>query len=797
MRPAESLWQDARTAVRVLRRSPGTTVLCVLSIALGIGLTTGIFSVGDAMFLRPLALERPREVYQVQSIGDDGRVFLYGWPDYEDMAQGGSSVAAVATFERRGAMLTRGDERTFLLAYAVSPNFFSLLGVKAALGRATFDPVAGRPAAILGYRVWQRQFGGNPQIVGKTVILRGQAFAVAGVMPREFTGMTSGVVNDVWVSAEAWFDVMGNREERQSRGGQLEMVARLKPGVSVDRAAAQLDAAIRGAGKHKPAPKGAAGTFLEASFAPGWKATLIGGGGLLLMLGLVLFVACANVAQLRLAQAEARKKELGIRLALGAGSLRVMRQLLVETGFVSLAGAGLGILLAQSVMEKTTEFLATRYAFVDLGLRLDYRVLTFAVAAAVASILVAGLAPSRHAVRLNLTEILKSEQGSTGARSTWQKKALIVGQVAVSVALFGMAVLFFESLRNATAVRPGIDPQKKLLVLTVVPGLETPHTRWCEEVCDRLSGLPGVRGATFARRLPLSDSGGGMTVRVEIPGQAPLGVALNNVAGNYFSVMGTRVLAGRGIDANDREKGPLVVVVSQHFSRQVFSGRNPLGEWISVEGKKRQIVGVSEDGPSNALHEKPQPFLYLPFAQMPSDDITLMVETAGEPGALAQAARIELKRFDPGAIVFSLTTLRQHMQQALTMDQMMAVISTGLGIFGFLLTAAGLFGVIQYAVNRRTREIGLRMSLGAQPAAIKKMVLAESLRMAAWGIPAGLLLLAATAWSVRSMVLGVTPLDPLTYVTSAAAAVFVALTAAWLPARRATQVDPMSALRSE
>lgn len=286
-------------------------------------------------------------------------------------------------------------------------------------------------------------------------------------------------------------------------------------------------------------------------------------------------------------------------------------------------------------------------------------------------------------------------------------------------------------------------------------------------------------------------------MRVAIPGLAPLGVGFNNVAGNYFSLMGTRVLAGRGIDTNDREGGPLVVVVSQQLARQVFAGRSAVGQWISVDGKMRQVVGIAEDGPSNAIHETPAPYLYLPFAQMTPDDITLIVETASDPTTLAQAARQDLKRFDPGSTVYSLNTLHRHMQQALAWDRMMATLTSGLGIFGFVLTAAGLFGVIQYAVNRRTREIGLRVSLGAEPAEIKKMVLAESLRMAAWGIPMGLLILGATAWSTRSMVMGVTPLNPLTYLMSAGAAVVVALSAAWFPARRATQVDPMTALRSE
>lgn len=797
MRQGESLWQDIRVAFRVYGRSPGATVLSIASIALGIGLTSGIFSVGDAMVLRPFPLERPGEILELSSRGDDGQEIGYGWPDYEDMMRAGQGVAEIVAYQRRGLMLAVADETEMLLATAVTPNYFSMLGVKAAVGRANLEPIEGRPAVVLGYRLWQRRFGGNPGIIGQSILLHQKAFVVTGVTPAAFTGLVRGVANDVWVSTDAWFEALGWRYERRRRSWQFEMIARLKPAVSPEGAAAQLDAVIRGPDKHKPAPRGVAGTTLTASFVPGWKANLIGGGGLLLALGLVLFVACANVAQLRLAQAEARRGELAIRMALGAGPWRVARQLLLETALIGAAGAGLGVLLAQRLMKSASEFIAAGRVYIDYGIRLDFRVLLFTLAAALLSVLLAGLAPARLGVRLNVSDVIKAEQGATGARRGWQRRMLIVGQVAVSVALFGLAVLFLESFRNAAAMRPGIDPGKRLLVMTAGPGSRVQMARWAEQLCGRMSGLPGVRGATFARRLPLSGSGGGARVRVEIPGQAPLGVPYNNVGGNYFSLMGTRVMAGRGIDVNDREGSPPVAVFSQQLARQVFPGHNPLGEWVSIEGKMRQVVGVAEDGPSNSLHEKPQPHLYLPYAQMPSGDLTLMVETAGEPAMLAQAARRELKQFDPGATIYSTTTLRSHMDQALSWDRMMAALASGLGAFGFLLTAAGLFGVIQYSINRRTREIGLRVALGAAPREIQRMVLTESLRMAAWGIPIGLVLLGGAAWYVRSIVLGVTLLGPLKYVASAAAAVAVTLAAAWLPARRATRVDPMTALRAE
>ncbi len=792
------MWQDLRLAARVLSRSRGTTLLCIISIGLGIGLTTGIFSLEDARLLRPFAFAKPDEVFWLASRGDDGNQIGYCWPDYQNILQSSGGLAELVAYERMGEIVGSGDDRQSVLSYPSTPNFFQFLGVKALIGRASLDPIGGEPSVVIGHRLWQQRFGGDPRIAGKRIIFGGHSFVVAGVMPPEFTGLVRGVSNDTWVRFEDWFNVLGRAWEKEERdAGNFEIIARLKPGVSLQRAAAQFDAAIRGVGRRKPAPAAETGTILEAKFAPGWRSTLIDGGGLLLVLGLVLFVACANVAQLRMAQAEARKKELGIRLAMGAGPWRVARHLLLETTVVSLAGAGVGILLAQFLMQKVSAFVTAATPYLDYGMRLDSRVLTFAIFSAVCAVLFSGFTPMRHAWKVNVVEVLKSEQGTTGAHTTWQKKVLVVGQIAGSVMLFGIAVLFIQSFRNAAAVRPGFDPNKKILVIDPKRTLRISERAWCEQACERLSALPGVRGATFARRIPLGGSGGGVTVRVEIPGQTPIGAPVYNVAGNYFSLMGTQVLAGRGIDANDHETSPLVVVLSQRLAHMTFPEQNPIGRWISVEGKMRQIVGIAEDGRLEDIHEDdPTPCLYLPFAQMPSGDITLMVQAATDPGALAKPVRAALKQFDPGVLVGA-TTLRAYMQGALATDQLYVRLSSGLGVFGFLLTAAGLFGVIQYAVNRRTREIGLRMALGAHPREIKRMVLAESLRLAAVGVPLGLLLLAPLAWSLRSMVLGVTALAPVMYLASAAAAIAVALCAAWLPARRASHLDPMTALRCE
>jgi predicted permease len=793
MSPAEWI-RDLRLALRLLAKSPGSTALAVLSIALGIGLTTGLFAVVDAALLRPLPVEKPHELWYANSRGDDGNYTMYGWPDYLDMAKALEGRAQLVASQRRGVQV--GDASEDVIIQPASPNLFQVLGVKAALGRASLGEAAGRPETVLGCRLWQTQFASDPHIVGKTVLLNHKAFLVAGVMPETFTGLARGILIGVWVSADAWFHTLGNPEEEQSRGGQFEVAARFGPAMTAARAEAQLDAAIRGPGKHKPAPRGVAGTSLECLGRSVGSYAIIG-GGFMAILGLVLFVACANVAQLRLAQGEARRRELGVRIALGGGGWRVARQLLVETALIGLAGAGLGLLLAQTLIEKATQFASAMSRFMDYGIRLDYRVLAFSAGALLVALVVAGVWPALHAVRLNISDVLKQSQGATGRRRDWQPKALVVSQIAVSVALFGLAVLFLSSFQNAANVRPGVDPHKKVLALSVAPKLKMAPAAWCDQASERLAALPGVRGATYARRLPLSGSGGGMTARVEVPGMAPLGVPLNNVGGDYFRLMGTRVLAGRGIDSRDGEGTPPVAVISQTFARTVLGGRAPIGNWVRIDGISRQVVGVAEDGPSNDLHDPPERFVFLPFAQAPRGDITLLVETAGEPAALERAARAAIRGFDPGAWVYESTTLRKTVDGNLSTDRFMASASSALGLSVVLLTAAGLFGVLLYGVNRRTREFGLRVALGAQPRQIEGLVLGESLRLAAIGIPIGLAALAAGARLASSMLLGVTPLDPLAYALSAVGVIALALAAAWLPARRATRVDPMEALRAE
>ncbi len=787
----ENLLRDLRFAGRALLKNRGSTALAVISIALGIGLTTAIFGVTDALIFRPAAYTRSEEVFGVSSRGDDQRIIGYGWRDYEDMSRVARNVVA---YQRVGSVLAGPFNDEVVLTYIATPNFFSMLGVRAALGNASLGSAGdGRPEVVLGHGLWMRRFGGDPTIVGKTIRLNSEPFTVAGVMPAAFTGLIRGIPCDVWIGTDHYLDSPGGRYERSSRSSQFEIIMRVPPATALEGLAERLDAAIRGIDGHKPAPSGSPGTVLEP-LALTWRQKLVAGGGLLPVFALVLFVACANAAQLRLAQAEARKKEMGVRLALGSSPWRLARLLIVETLLIAGAGAVGGLLIAAGTIALLNSAVTT-VSGIDLGLNVDWRGGLFTLAATLLASALAGLAPVRHALRLNVLDILKSE-GGMGRLKNRMQRLLVGGQTAASVVFFGLALLFTTSFHHASAVWMGFDPNKTMVVIPAAPSLPMARSAWLEQVSERLRAVPGVRDVTFARRLPLSPSGGGMKLRIEVPGQAPIAAGVNMVGSNYFGMMGTRLLSGRGIDPGDRVGAPLVAVVSQLLARQILGNQNPVGETLTIEGDRYQVVGLVEDAPSNDLHEGSQPFVYLAAAQMARGDLTLIVETAGAPGPLVRPLLQELKHFDAGVVTNGVMTLRQHVDRALFPDRAAAVITTSLGVLGFVLTAAGLFGMVQFSVNRRTREIGVRMALGAGPEMIQRAVLREAWFIVSPGVIVGLFLLGGGAWCCQSWFIKVSPLDPTAYAACALAATAISLLAAWLPAQRATRVNPVDALRA-
>ena len=791
---------DLRIAARAAAKHPGTASLAMLSIALGIGTTTGVFSFADGLLLRPLAIRQPNQVLEATSVGEDGGRLLYGWADYEAMRAAVGDAAQLAAYQRRGAMLSRDEGGSDLVLISpVSSNYLRLLGIRPMLGHPSLETVDGQPSAILGWRLWQRRFGGDRSIVGKTIIVSEHPMIVAGVMPRDFGGLERGVSNDIWVSTDTWFDVL-KRGARQSHADQFEIIAQLNRAADRDVIAEQLDAGIRGPDAHKPASKGVRGTMLKASFGGGWSANLKTSGALIAILALLLFVACANVALLHLAQTESRRKELAVRKALGAENSRIFQQLFTETAFLAIPGVLLGVLFARVFVSKAMQFLPEQ----SIVVQVDGRVLVFTAFASLFSLLVAAISPTRTAADISLSDALKAHQGTAGGASEWWRNLFMIGQIAISVVLVGAALLFATSLREMAKIEPGFDRTRKLLIVNAVPGLSLPPHEWAEQVANRLGSLPGVRTATFARRLPLGSSGGGATVSVQPPGEQPRAVRFNNVAGNYFAVMQPRLLAGRGIDANDRAGTPLVCVVSEKFARQFLPGRNPLRETILVTpafskepAKSWEIVGVVADAPANDVHEEIQPYLYFSYAQMPVSDLTLVVETVTAPIGLIRTVNDEVRRFDPKALLYGMTTMEDYMNAATTSDRLLVAMATTLGFFTAALMAAGLFGALHYSVARRTRELGLRVALGATPGRIRRLVLGDALRLALWGVPAGLLLLVALGSLARAVVVGVSIMDARVWCIGAAVVVLIVLLAAWLPARRAMLLEPMEALRAD
>jgi predicted permease len=794
------LAHDLRVAWRVLRQSPGVTVVSVLSLIIGIAVTTAAFSVADGIFLRPLAVREPHKLLSAFSRGDDGQPVRYGWPDYQAMAAAVRGRAEVVAYQGRGTTLSvpgQDGEAELMLSYAVTPNFFGVLGVAPTMGELSLRDTGGDPPVVIGWRLWRRLLGGDRQAIGRTLLLGDRAFRVAGVLPEQFTGLQRGVAYDVYISMDSWFDVLGNARERTSRDGYFDVAVRPMPGADSGELESRLDAAMRAAGGRKPAPAGSPGTYLSQRFAPGWKADMIIGGGLMLLLVLVLFTACANVAQLRLAQGEARRRELGVRMALGAAPSRIVGQLMVETALIAVPGVVIGVVMARWLTDATTTLLAAGRSYLEFGIRTDERVLAFAAVATVFTMLVAGLAPARRSVRLDIVETVKANALRTaGSRS--ERRWLVASQMAATVALFGLAVLFFAGLCKASSIRSGLDPDRRLLAMFVArPRAVTNATAWADQLAARLAGVPGVRNVTYARRLPMSGSGGGFTVRVEMPGRPAAGVHVNHVAGNWFSTVGMRVLAGRAIDSNDRPGTASVMAISEYTARQWFPNGGAIGAWVSVGGISRQIVGVVEDGRNNNLREAREPYIYLPWMQAPFGDFMLVVETGPEPETMAETLRRELRRVNPGGQVYSTTTVKAHVATALAGDRTLTAVAAALGIACVLLTATGLFGLLRYVVASRRREFGVRLAIGAEPSAIRREVLWDALRLAAYALPAGVALLAAGARAAESLVIGVTAADPGIYLSAVCGLLVIAVGAAWLPALQATRIDPMEALRCE
>jgi len=805
----ETLWQDLRYAVRTLARTPAFSAVAVLSLALGIGANAALFSLMDVMLLRALPVKNPQELVEFVRTHPDGAMMTnLPYPVFDYFRRDHSVLSDVFAISWSSPVFRAGGVSERASAHEVSGSFFPSLGVQALMGR-TIGPDddragAANRVAVISYAFWSRQFGRDPSTLGADVRLSGERFTVVGIMPPEFFGLDRGMVPDLWVPLAADPDP-----------GEVWVLGRLRPGVSVARARAQLEPlfeqaleSLRDDLKLWPererqrffsqrllvnrATEGASGVRWDYWEYSSTMKILIG------LTGLVLLIACANLANLLMARSAARSREIGIRLALGAGRWRLVRQLMTENLLLALAGGALGLLMAGWGHRLLLGFLVRDPLSVALDFRLDHRLLGFGLALSVATGLLFGLMPAIRATRAGMYR-------QRGASNLPLAKGLLTIQIALSMVLLIGAGLAARSLRNLGTADLGLA-RENLLLMDVRPAAKTPQARqrfWMD-LTGRVSGLAGVRSMALAGDAVFGNGGWNQTVWIDRPGQPAQDAHVdeNLVSPGFFATAGIPILTGREFGEQDRKNAPLVALVNQTFARRFFGNENPLGKRFGDHGQassnRYEIVGVVGDAKYGSVREQTQPMVFHPLWQEPArSSCVLHVRTVSEPTAQAPSLRREILAIDGEALISEVKTLPQVIRGQLRQDRMFATLASFFALLALALGAIGIYGIVAYRVAQRTAEIGVRVALGAQRSDVLWLVMRETLVLLAAGAAIGVPAALAVARLIKSLLFGLDPWDPLT-VASATVVLFAAgALAGFLPARRAASIEPTQALRSE
>ena len=800
----ENFFMDVRYGLRMLAKNPGFTAVAVLTLALGIGATTAMFSIVDGAFLKPLPVSDPGQFVRIWMHAAQGANSGVSFPDYLDLRAQCSSLSGVVAYEREGRFVNSMDELSLVLVDAVSLNYFDVLGTRPLLGRTFPHEAEGSaplgPTVVISYTLWKNRLGGDPDIVGKTIRLNNQSTTVLGVAREGFRGLNRFVPTDAWLPVDA-----SELKSRDSR--YFELVGRPRPGVTSDQIRAELDTIGHRLAQAYPATNKAT-TFGSQPESEPQRGFLLVSLFLMSVVGLVLLISCANVAGLLLARGETRRGEVAVRLALGSSRGRLIRQFLTEGLMLSLAGAVLGLLLAAWLIAIEPSLLPPSPVQIGPDLRIDGRVMLFTLFVSLLATLIFGVAPALGASKADLAGALKGEEASLarGSKRMTARNILVVGQVALSVLVLSAAGLFLKSLMLTLRAPLGLNLHKNLLVvpLGTLEGSEEQRRSLLPRVLERVQGLPGIVHATCAMRIPLSGSGGGADFRVSIPGielpegQQSVAVKFNAVAPDYFQTVETRILRGRNFTSGDSANAPKVVLISETMARRFWPNRDPVGHSLQIEKKDYEIIGVVEDVKINRIHESPEPYMYFPFAQT-SYGGELIVETTGDPRRWIPAVKREIRAVDKTAVVAGIQTGANVIRS----EEEVYVLRAATGLVGSLsllamfLASVGLYGVVAYLAKLRTHEIGIRVALGAGRKDILGLLLRQGLKLVVFGALIGLGVAFATTRFMSSMLYGVSPADPTALLGSALLAGVVALMACFIPARRATMVHPMMALRHE
>jgi len=816
----DSLLQDIRYTLRTLRRAPGFTAVIVLTLALGIGGNTTIFGFLNALLLRPLPVQEPDRLVWIFANQDLGSL---SYPDYLEYRQHGRSFSSLAAFSSVFLGLKQGEEAERVRGEIVSSEYFSTFGLRPAAGRfftAEEGQPGGAPTVVLGHGLWRSHFGGDPQVLGRSLEINGYPFTVVGVAPASFSGTQVGSEIDVWVPFAALDQALpglAQRDPLHSRSVRwLKVIGRLQPGAPLGRARAEV-ATIAGriAQAHPETGPGMLGRPLLVPAAggdPELRREQLSLLGLLMgMVGLVLLIACANVANLLLARAHQRRGEIGVRQALGASRPRLIRQLLIESSLLALLGGALGLLLTAPVSDLLLAFLRPTLGPVSLNLQPDVQVLLFTLAVAVVTGMAFGLAPALNISRVSLAGTLQgvTRSGrSGGVLGTKLRSLLVVAQVALSLILLVGAGLLLRTLQTQRSSDPGFATGDVLL-LSFDLGMggydDTTGRAFQRDLTKRVTGLPGVRAAHLANLVPLSPGSFRRAVGPEgyepQPGRPPLFAMSNAVSPGHFRTLEIS-LQGRDFDDRDTAESERVAIVNETLARRLWPGKSAIGQRITFPappGMPREpdvrVVGVARTVKYSTLAEEPQPFLYLPLEQSYQPANTLFVRTEGDPAGMLDALRRELRELDRDLPVYDVRTLTEQVGASLWPVRLSATLFTIFGILALLLAAMGIYAVVSQSVAQRTHEIGVRLAIGAQRADVFRLVMRQSMKLALIGVAIGLPTAFALTRALQGILFGLGLSDLLTYLVIPLLLAGVAWVAAYMPARRALQVDPVIALR--
>jgi predicted permease len=814
----ERLWKDIRFALRTFTKSPAFALTAVSSLALGIGVNTTIFTIINTLFLNPLPVDRVSEIVAVYTIDKNntsqlGSVLQVSYPNYKDFRDRNSSFSSMAaySFPIAGSVSTGGEGEPIFVEL-VTGNYFATLGVRPLLGRligTEDDRVPGAsPVMVLGHRMWQRQFGGKRDVLGQTVMVNGTVFTVVGVAPEGFRGVNSLFGPDAWAPVMMYRELLPSQfrswvDERRALA--FNVAARLKPGVTIEQAGAEMVALAKSLETEYPAPNQGRTTTLRplttATIFPGVREALVLGGAVLMVIvGLVLLIACSNVANLLLARATARTQEIAVRLALGANRSRLVRQLMTENVLLSLIGGALGVLVAVwslRVIWSTRPALAPQN-FVEP--RLDATVLAFTLGISVVTGVVFGLAPAIQSSRASVVGALKDNTRSAGRRrrTFGLGNLLIVGQVALSLVALITAALFLRSSQAASHIDPGFDSEH-VAVMTVTPGQQgyeqARGEQFYRDVLTAVRAVPGVTAASWGTNLPLF---GFVQRSLFVEGRESLPPVLTttiDVDAGYFDTTSIALLKGRDFREADRT-GPPVAIVNDTMARRYWPNSDAVGKRFRfyVEQEYREIIGVVKTVKYATLGEDPQPAAYRPLQQAYSDTAVLYVRAARDPAAIIEPVRRVIHQHDPRIPVQNAQVVKDVISQSLWAVNLAAGLLGVFGLLALVLACVGLYGVMSYSVGQRTREIGLRMALGAGRRDVLGLVLRQGLTLVGAGVVLGVAGAFAASRLVRTLLFQ-SPSDPLSFIGASGALVAVAVLASLVPARRASRVDPVITLR--